>query len=110
MMRDQRFDLVSRFEALADGFVRLGMGESPNESLIPAMHPRALSQRSLRQLVQRLSTSTAAARRRMRGLDPNRENDVLPTALALLAWMEGCRVSSLRAAPGSLRDGLMHLA
>ena len=75
---------------------------------VRAPHPRSLSQRSLRQLVQRLSTSNAAARRRLRGLDPNRENDVLPTALALLAWMEGCRVSPLRAASGSLRDGLMH--
>jgi exopolyphosphatase/guanosine-5'-triphosphate,3'-diphosphate pyrophosphatase len=77
-------------------------------------HPRtalgkrpSISQRALRRFVTWLSTSTAAERLRLRGIDPHREELALPTALALLAWMEGCGVSTLLDAPGSLREGLV---
>ena len=32
---------------------------------------------------------------------------VLPTAVALLTFMEGCAIRRLRYAPGSLREGLI---
>jgi exopolyphosphatase/guanosine-5'-triphosphate,3'-diphosphate pyrophosphatase len=70
-------------------------------------HRLSISQRSLRQLLAWLSTSTAAERRQLPGLDPRREDLALTTGVALLAWMEGCGVSTLHYAPGSLREGLV---
>lgn len=67
----------------------------------------SLSQRSLYQLVGWLKTSTAAERMRLPGLDPRREDLALPTAVTLLALMEHCRISTIRYAPGSLREGLV---
>jgi exopolyphosphatase/guanosine-5'-triphosphate,3'-diphosphate pyrophosphatase len=69
--------------------------------------PLRLTRRGLGRMVQRLSRSTAAARRRITGLDPHREDHALPTAVALLSWMELCGVSVVRYAPGSLREGLV---
>ena len=69
--------------------------------------PPAITQQTLRRLVGWLSTSTANQRRRLPGLDPQREDLVLPTGLALLAWMEGCKISTLKKAAGSLREGLV---
>ncbi len=69
-------------------------------------HPPSVSRQGLRRLIQRLSRSTASERRRIPGLDPARQGLALPTSLILLAWMEGCRVSRLSCAPGSLREGL----
>ena len=66
-----------------------------------------LSQRSLRQLVRWLSTSTATERKRLGGIDPKREDLLLSTGVVLLTWMEGCEVANLRYAPGSLREGLV---
>jgi exopolyphosphatase/guanosine-5'-triphosphate,3'-diphosphate pyrophosphatase len=74
---------------------------------LPASKDRlAISQRSLRELVAWLSVSTAAERTHLPGLDPKRQDLALPTAIALLAWMEGCGVSALAYAPGSIREGL----
>ena len=70
-------------------------------------HRLSISRRALRRLVEWLSTSTAAERIRLPGVDPRREDLMLPTGTALLAWMEGCGVSRLRFAPGSLREGLV---
>ena len=70
-------------------------------------HRLSISRRTLRRLVEWLSTSTAAERIRLPGVDPRREDLMLPTGIALLAWMEGCGVSRLRFAPGSLREGLV---
>ncbi|MBI3320765.1 MAG: hypothetical protein HYZ91_00680 [Candidatus Omnitrophica bacterium] len=69
-------------------------------------HRLSLTQPSLRRLLQRLATSTAAMRRRLPGLDPKRENLALPTAMVLLIWMEGCGIQRIRFASGSLREGL----
>jgi exopolyphosphatase/guanosine-5'-triphosphate,3'-diphosphate pyrophosphatase len=66
----------------------------------------SIRQRSLRRLVRWLSTSTAAQRRRLTGLDPRREDLALATGLALLALMEGCGITTMYFAPGSLREGL----
>lgn len=66
----------------------------------------SISRRSLRRLVDWLSTSTARERRRLPGVDPRREDLLLATGIVLLTWMEGCRVARLRYAPGSLREGL----
>ena len=69
--------------------------------------PLSISRQALRRLMEWLSRSTAAKRRRLSGLDPQREDLALPTGMTLLAWMEGCGVSSLRYAPGSIREGLI---
>ena len=66
-----------------------------------------VSQDALRRLVRWLSASTRAQRRRLPGLEPQREALALPTALTLLVWMEGCGVARIRHAPGSLREGLV---
>ncbi len=68
---------------------------------------RRITQGALRLLVRRLSTSTAAQRRRLPGVEPQREALALPTAVILLTWMEGCGVTSIRHATGSLREGLV---
>ena len=74
---------------------------------LPASKDRlAISQRSLRELAAWLSVSTAAERTHLPGLDPKRQDLALPTAVALLAWMEGCGVPLLAYAPGSIREGL----
>jgi len=70
-------------------------------------HRLSISQPALRRLVTWLSTSTATERRQLDGLDPRREDLALPTGIALLAWMEGCRIARLRYAPGSIREGLV---
>ncbi|MBI4343151.1 MAG: hypothetical protein HY599_07270 [Candidatus Omnitrophica bacterium] len=80
---------------------RLTHGSTPNGTAL------SISQRTLRQLVRWLAASTAAERIRLPGLDPRREDLALPTGMALLAWMEGCGVTTLRYAPGSLREGLV---
>lgn len=72
-----------------------------------AKQPLILTQRTLRRLVAWLSVSTAKERIQLPGLDPRREDLALTTAATLLRWMEGCRVSTLRYAPGSLREGLV---
>ncbi len=69
--------------------------------------PLRMSRRALHELVQWLSTSTTTERVRLEGIDPRREDLLLPTAVALLTWMERCGVSQLRHAPGSLREGLV---
>lgn len=66
-----------------------------------------ISRQSLRRLVEWLSGSTAGERIRLEGVDPRREDLLLPTGIALLTWMERCGVSRLRYAPGSLREGLV---
>jgi exopolyphosphatase/guanosine-5'-triphosphate,3'-diphosphate pyrophosphatase len=67
----------------------------------------SMTQSALRRLVQWLAESTAKERVELPGLDPRREDLALPTGMALLAWMEGCGVARLYAAPGSLREGLV---
>jgi exopolyphosphatase/guanosine-5'-triphosphate,3'-diphosphate pyrophosphatase len=67
----------------------------------------SISRGALQRLVDWLATSTAEERMQLPGLDPRREDLALPTGLALLAWMEGCRIARLRYAPGSLREGLV---
>ena len=67
----------------------------------------SISRRALRRLVEWLAASTAAERIQLPGLDPRREDLALTTGVALLSWMEGCGVSRLRYAPGSLREGLV---
>lgn len=68
---------------------------------------RWLTPATLRRLVRWLATTTAEERRRTPGIDPRREDMVLPTAVALLTLMESCAILRLRFAPGSLREGLM---
>jgi exopolyphosphatase / guanosine-5'-triphosphate,3'-diphosphate pyrophosphatase len=67
----------------------------------------SISRSALQRLVDWLGTSTAEERIQLPGLDPRREDLALPTAVALLVWMEGCGVSRLQYAPGSLREGLV---
>jgi exopolyphosphatase/guanosine-5'-triphosphate,3'-diphosphate pyrophosphatase len=74
---------------------------------LPAKHRFSISRSSLERLIEWLAASTAAERIQLPGLDPRREDLALPTAVALLAWMEGCGVGRLRYAPGSLREGLV---
>lgn len=69
--------------------------------------PMTLTRRSLQHAVSWLSTSTAKERRRLPGIEPKREALLLPTAIALSVWMEGCGVSTVRHAAGSLREGLI---
>ena len=69
--------------------------------------PLWLSQQALRRLTARLERTTAAQRIQMPGVDPRRQDMVLPTGAALLTLMESCGVSRLRYAPGSLREGLV---
>ena len=73
----------------------------------PPKHRLSISRRSLGQLVRWLADSTAQERMQLPGLDPRREDLALPTGIALLAWMEGCGVSRLFYALGSLREGLV---
>lgn len=78
-------------------------------------HPRppkekqrlSVTRASLKRLLQWLAMSTTAQRIRLAGVDPRREDLVLTTGMALLEWMEQCGVSSIRYAPGSLREGLV---
>ena len=67
----------------------------------------SITQRALCARIAWLSTSTAAQRRTLTGVDPDRRALLLPAAVTLLTWMERCGVSTLRVVPGSLRDGLM---
>ncbi len=67
----------------------------------------SMSRRALQQLVVWLARSTAAQRLQLEGLDPRREDLALATGVALLGWMEACRITMLRYAPGSLREGLV---
>jgi exopolyphosphatase/guanosine-5'-triphosphate,3'-diphosphate pyrophosphatase len=68
---------------------------------------RSITRAALRRLVERLSSATAAERRRLPGLDPRREDLALPTGAALLTLMEAAGVRSLTAGSGSLREGLV---
>lgn len=61
----------------------------------------------LARLVNWLKDSTSEDRIALDGLDPRREDLALPTAVALLAWMELCGVARIHYAPGSLREGLV---
>lgn len=70
-------------------------------------HRLTIAQQSLRELTAWLSGSTAAARERLPGLDPGREDQALAATIALLSWMEGCGIATLRYAPGSIREGLV---
>ena len=67
----------------------------------------SISQRQVRGLIARLSASTAQERLRWPGMDPQRHAMLLAAGVALLAWMEGCGVSTVRYAVGSLREGLV---
>ncbi len=67
----------------------------------------AVSREALKKLVMWLKASTAAMRKRLPGLDPKREDLALATGVALLEFMDGCRIDSIRHAPGSLREGLV---
>lgn len=67
----------------------------------------SLTRRSLQELVDWLARSTARQRKRLRGLDPRREDLALPAAVTLLVWMEQCGVKRLTLAGGSLREGLV---
>ncbi len=80
-----------------------------NRSSRPPQHKHRLSisRRSLADLVHWCSGSTAAERMELPGIDPRREDLLLPTAVALLGWMKACKVSTLRHASGSLREGLV---
>jgi exopolyphosphatase/guanosine-5'-triphosphate,3'-diphosphate pyrophosphatase len=66
-----------------------------------------ISRRALERLVDWLESSTAQERIQLPGLDPRREDLALPTGIALLTWMRGCRVTRLDYATGSLREGLV---
>ena len=72
-----------------------------------AKRPLSVTQRTLRELVDWLASSTAAQRLRLAGLDPRREDLALPTAIALLTWMEACGVTTVHYADGSIREGLV---
>ncbi len=67
----------------------------------------AVSRAALETLVGWLAQSLAQARVKLPGLDPRREDLALPTVVVLLEWMRAYRVSRLRYAPGSLREGLV---
>jgi exopolyphosphatase/guanosine-5'-triphosphate,3'-diphosphate pyrophosphatase len=67
----------------------------------------AVSRAALVRLIGWLVDSTASERIQLPGLDPRREDLALSTAVTLLAWMEGCGISTLRYASGSLREGLV---
>jgi exopolyphosphatase/pppGpp-phosphohydrolase len=67
----------------------------------------SISQAALRRMVSWLIEARVSERIRLEGVDPRREDLILPTAITLLAWMEGCQVSRLRYAEGSLREGLV---
>ncbi len=73
----------------------------------PKTRPSSISLPSLSRFIQWLLTSTAAQRRRLPGLDPQRQDLALPTAMTLLVWMTGCGIQTIRSAPGSLREGLV---
>lgn len=94
----------------------LGSSETIQQVLAAAKHLSrgsqakahvSITQRSLRRIIGRLSTSTAAQRRRMPGLDRQRQDLALPTAVALMILMECCGISAIRYAPGSLREGII---
>ena len=70
-------------------------------------HRLSITRGALRQLVRWLAASTARERMRLPGLDPRREDLALPTAVALLAWMDACGIPRIRHASGSLREGLV---
>ena len=70
-------------------------------------HPLQVRQGQLQHLLERLECSSADVRIQLPGVDPRREDLMLPTGIALLEWMQGCRIRTLRYAPGSLREGLV---
>ena len=72
-----------------------------------ARQTRWLTQAALRRVLRQAAAVTAAQRRRLPGVDPRREDMVVPTGIVLLAWMEACGIARLRFAPGSLREGLV---
>ena len=72
----------------------------------PSARP-SMSRRRLERFVEWLSTSTAAQRKKLPGLDARREACVLTTAVVLLMWMDACDIPMIQCAPGSLREGLV---
>jgi len=66
-----------------------------------------VSQETLRAFLQWLARSRASARRRLPGVDPRREEWLLPAGMTLLTWMERCGIRQVSYAPGSLRDGIV---
>lgn len=66
-----------------------------------------LTRKALEEFVDWLADSTAKERIRLEGLDPDREDLALPTAVTLLVWMEACGVKRLAHSRGSLREGLV---
>lgn len=69
--------------------------------------PLSISRKALEDLVEWLAASNSEARIQMDGVDPRREDLLLPAGIALLEWMEACGVGTLHYAPGSLREGLV---
>lgn len=74
-----------------------------------AEHPKRfrLTFQRLQRLTEWLSTSTAAERKRRPGLDARRQEQATSSAFVVLEWMAGCGISTMRFAPGSLREGLV---
>lgn len=70
-------------------------------------HRLQVRQRQVRELVARLEDSSAEERIQLPGVDPRREDLMLPTGVVLLEWMRGCGIRTMRYAPGSLREGLV---
>lgn len=74
---------------------------------VQAGRSTTITRPALRRLAAWLAERTADDRRGLSGVDPRRQDLLLPTAIALLTWMEACGVTRLRYAPGSLREGLV---
>lgn len=85
----------------------VGSSATIHQVMAAAGRGAAITQDSLRRFVRWLAASSAAQRRRLPGLDPERQDMALPTGVVLLVWMETCGISSVRYAPGSLREGLI---
>lgn len=87
--------------------VLVAASSSPRRRHAPKKQDPSVTRRQLRKFIQRLTVSTAAKRRRLPGVDPKREDLLLPAAITLLIFMEACGVIRIRHAPGSLREGLV---
>jgi len=78
----------------------------PGQAVTPR-RPTTVTRPALQRLAAWLAEHTAGDRRALAGVDPRRQELLLPTAVVLLTWMEACGVSRVRYAPGSLREGLI---
>ena len=76
------------------------------QQLADAAGSQTLTDPMLTVLIERLARSRAVQRLRFRGLDPQRHDFALPTAIALRAWMDTCGILRVVATRGSLREGL----